>query len=76
MDKEFGTGATHYITRERDERIYGLGDKGGSVNKAGRRFRIDTADSMGFDAAMTDPLYKHTPFLHLPKQRGLLRHFL
>lgn len=62
LDKEFGTGATHYITRERDERIYGLGDKGGSVNKAGRRFRIDTADSMGFDAAMTDPLYKHTPF--------------
>ena len=29
LDKEFGTGATHYITRERDERIYGLGDKGG-----------------------------------------------
>lgn len=62
FQKEFGDRLCHYITRERDERIFGLGDKGGSMNKAGRLFRIDTSDSMGYDAETTDPLYKHVPF--------------
>lgn len=59
---EFGRESYHYITRENDEKIFGLGDKGGLLNKAGRAFRIETADCMGYDAAQSDPLYKHIPF--------------
>lgn len=62
LDGEFGSGMCHYVSREDGEYIYGVGDKGGDMNKAGRTFRLETADSMGFDAASTDPLYKHIPF--------------
>ena len=59
FEGEFGNGSYHYITREDDEHIFGLGDKSGLINKAGQVYRVETADSMGFDAEKTDPLYKH-----------------
>ncbi len=59
---EFGRESYHYITREKDEKIYGLGDKGGELNKSGRAYRIECTDCMGYDAAESDPLYKHIPF--------------
>ncbi len=59
---EFGTDRCHYITREKNEKIYGLGDKGGALNKSGRAFRIECSDAMGYDARESDPLYKHLPF--------------
>ncbi len=59
---EFGSENIHYLSREENERIFGLGDKGGDLNKAGRAFRIETADSMGYNAKTTDILYKHIPF--------------
>ena len=62
FDGEFGNGNFHYISREENEKIYGLGDKTGSINKAGRAFRIEATDCMGFDASETDPMYKHLPF--------------
>lgn len=62
IDDEFGQGAYHYISRFDDEEIFGLGDKSGKINKRGKTYRIETADSMGYDAENTDPLYKHVPF--------------
>ncbi len=62
FENEFGQGHFHYISREKDEKIFGLGDKGGKFNKYGREFRIETSDSMGYDAENTDVLYKHVPF--------------
>lgn len=62
FEGEFGDGVCHYVSREAGERIFGVGDKGGSMNKAGRSFRIETSDSMGYDAEKSDPLYKHVPF--------------
>ena len=62
MDGEFGRGQKHYLVREEGERIYGLGDKGGNLDKSGRRFRLDSTDAMGYDAETSDPLYKHVPF--------------
>lgn len=62
FENEFGTGSYHYISRADGEKIFGLGDKGGELNKAGRAFRIETTDCMGYDAKTTDPLYKHIPF--------------
>ncbi len=35
---EYGEKMRHYLVREPGERIFGLGDKGGKLNKAGRRF--------------------------------------
>lgn len=62
FENEFGRDTYHYISRMKDERIFGLGDKGGELNKAGRAFRIETTDCMGYDAKESDPLYKHIPF--------------
>lgn len=62
FENEFGEGVFHYITREKGEKIYGLGDKAGYLNKAGKSYKIETTDSMGYDAESSDPLYKHAPF--------------
>ena len=62
FSNEFGRETYHYITRMPDERIFGLGDKTGDLNKAGRAFRIETTDCMGYNAGESDPLYKHIPF--------------
>ncbi len=59
---ELGRGSMHFISREPDEKIYGLGDKTGDVNKNGYEFRLGASDAMGFDARSTDPLYKQLPF--------------
>jgi alpha-glucosidase len=62
FENEFGRESYHYITRMSGEKVFGLGDKGGELNKAGRAFRIETSDCMGYDASESDPLYKHLPF--------------
>ncbi len=62
LENEFGSGSFHYLSRADGERIFGLGDKGGDIDKAGRSFRIETSDCMGYDAKSSDPLYKHIPF--------------
>lgn len=62
FEGEFGRESYHYITREKGEFVFGLGDKCGLLNKSGRAFRIETADAMGYDAESSDPLYKHIPF--------------
>lgn len=62
LENEFGNGSFHYVTREENEKIYGLGDKSGYLNKYGKSYKIETTDSMGYDAESSDPLYKHVPF--------------
>ena len=59
---ELGDGAVHHTRREKGEKIFGLGDKCGRVNKSGMRFTIGTGDAMGFHAEYSDPLYKQVPF--------------
>ena len=62
FEGELGDGFVHFTRREEGQHIYGLGDKGGSVDKSGRSFAMWTGDSMGFKAKSSDPLYKHVPF--------------
>ena len=62
FEGELGDGFVHYTAREEEQRIYGLGDKCGHVNKSGRSFAMWTGDSMGFKAESSDPLYKYLPF--------------
>ena len=53
----------HHLVRQPGERYYGLGERTGAMDRAGRRFRLTNVDAMGYDAASTDPLYKHIPWL-------------
>jgi alpha-glucosidase len=65
------TGALkHVVTRRATERHYGIGDKGGSLDRTGRHFRIDAVDSCGYDAQSSDPLYKMIPFLLVTEGAG------
>lgn len=52
----------HFVSREKDVRYYGLGEKSGELNRCGRRFEMRNLDAMGYSAKTTDPLYKHIPF--------------
>ena len=52
----------HFLRRFPGERVYGLGEKTGLLERSGRRFEMRNLDAMGYDAERTDPLYKHIPF--------------
>ena len=53
---------SHHVKRGRGDRFFGLGEKSGGVDKAGRRYRMDCHDALGYDAELSDPLYKFWPF--------------
>jgi len=52
----------HYLARTPDEMYFGLGERSGEMNRAGRRFEMRDLDVMGYSARNSDPLYKHIPF--------------
>ncbi|HEY2359167.1 MAG TPA: glycoside hydrolase family 31 protein [Phenylobacterium sp.] len=58
----WGAGVRHYLVRDPAERYFGLGEKTGVLDRAGRRLRMSNLDAMGYDARSSDPLYKHIPF--------------
>lgn len=60
----------HYAARRPGERFYGLGDRAGDADRAGRRFRLTNLDPMGFDAETSDPLYKSIPYLLIADEQG------
>ncbi len=53
----------HAMQRDPADKYFGLGDKTGPLNLAGRRLRVAMRDSLGYDPERGDPLYKHWPFL-------------
>lgn len=48
---------------EQEDAFFGLGDKSGHLNKRNRRFKMFNRDSLGYNAELSDPLYKSIPFL-------------
>lgn len=52
----------HYLAREPNEKYFGLGERSGEMDRAGRRFRMTGLDAMGYSARTSDPLYKQIPF--------------
>jgi len=52
----------HWQSRDEHDQYFGLGDKTGPLNKAGRRFRTRQLDALGYNGETSDPLYKHWPF--------------
>ncbi|MCG8707958.1 glycoside hydrolase family 31 protein [Brenneria sp. 4F2] len=65
-----GDGVAHYQRRFAEDRYYGLGEKSGDLNRNGRRFEFRNLDAMGYNAAATDPLYKHIPFT-ITRRKGV-----
>ncbi|GMA38630.1 alpha-glucosidase [Mobilicoccus caccae] len=67
-----GTDVAHAVQRRPGERVLGLGEKAGPLDRAGRRYEMRALDAMGYDAERTDPLYKHWPMLirTVPGQPG------
>ena len=61
----------HCVERDPCEHYYGLGDKTGPLNLRGRRLRCLGQDSIGYDPATGDPLYKHWPFVITRTADGL-----
>ncbi len=57
-----GTRIAHSAARDEHDSYFGLGDKTGPLDKTGRRLRTLQLDALGYDAASSDPLYKHWPF--------------
>lgn len=53
---------SHFLRRLPNERVYGLGEKAGELERSNRRFEMRSLDALGYDAEHTDPLYKHLPF--------------
>ncbi len=66
-----GRAVMHYLERRPDEHYYGCGESAGPLDKHGRRLRLAAVDALGYDAARTDPLYKHWPFYitYVPEQQ-------
>lgn len=62
VNENLGSDVLHYMTHDSHDHYYGLGEKGGLLNKANQRLRMQTIDAMGYDAEKTDPLYKHIPY--------------
>ncbi|MBN2874580.1 MAG: hypothetical protein JXM71_05750, partial [Spirochaetales bacterium] len=58
---EHGTTVCHYMERKPDEIYYGFGERTGPLDKKGLRMEMRNLDALGYDAATTDPLYKHWP---------------
>ncbi len=52
----------HFLLRNADEPVHGLGEKTGKLDRRGGRYEMRNLDAMGYDAETTDPLYKHIPF--------------
>ena len=61
----------HCVQRDPKEHYFGLGDKTGRLNLHGRRLRCLGQDSIGYDPATGDPLYKHWPFVITRTTDGL-----
>lgn len=58
-----GHAVRHYQFHSDKNRYFGLGDKSGPLDRAGRRFRMLQLDALGYNAETGDPLYKHIPFV-------------
>jgi alpha-glucosidase len=63
-------GMTSYKTLKPGERIYGLGEKNGSINRVGDRFKMWNSDKPCYQVH-EDPLYKSIPFFMSSEGYGI-----
>ncbi|KAJ3118972.1 hypothetical protein HDU96_005209 [Phlyctochytrium bullatum] len=55
-------GGRHFVNYKETDLIYGMGERASPLTLNKRRFRLETMDALGYNAAATDPLYKNIPF--------------
>jgi alpha-glucosidase len=60
-EHDLEAGCNHYVSKQSNV-FYGLGEKASPLNLNGRSFKLDCLDALGYDAQLTDPLYKNYPF--------------
>ncbi len=65
-----GRGLRHRLRRDPDEVVLGLGEVSGPIDRHGRRYRLRPGDALGYDAELSDPLYKHLPVVFTLTQGG------
>lgn len=55
-----------------EDQFFGLGDKGGDIDRRNRRFLMHNRDALGYRGSFADPLYKSIPFVMKwnPKNRS------
>lgn len=70
-----GPGVAHYTTYNPRVLHLGLGEKSAPFNLSGRTFSLSATDSFGYDAHLTDPMYKHIPFLIRATPDGVIGTF-
>ena len=58
-----GAWMRHTVRRLDGQRFFGLGEKTGPLERTERRYRMACVDAMGYNAELSDPLYKHIPAL-------------
>lgn len=64
-------GIARYTRLDRERLHVGLGEKAAPLDLTNRAFSIHGSDAASYDPFVSDPLYKHTPFLvSAPKGRG------
>lgn len=59
---EKGSGILHEALEFPREKIYGLGEKSGILDKSRRKFTMRNQNALGYNARRTDPLYLNFPF--------------
>jgi alpha-glucosidase len=52
----------HYSVISTHDHFYGFGEKTGFLNKAQQTMKMHQTDTCGYNAKLSDPLYKHIPF--------------
>ena len=57
-----GQSVLHYLEHRPTDLYFGLGERAGELNHAGKHFRMLNLDAINYNAEKTDPLYKHFPF--------------
>ncbi|WP_426262878.1 TIM-barrel domain-containing protein [Sphingomonas sp. PWP1-2] len=62
--------AHHFLERRAGDRHYALGERAGAMDRTGRRFRLTSLDPMGYDAELSDPLYKAIPYVLVADAAG------
>ncbi len=65
------TDVAHFQSFDDSERVLGLGDKSGTLDRAQGRFEMTCVDALGYDSMNSDPLYKHVPFTITKTAKGV-----
>ncbi|KAK5089216.1 hypothetical protein LTR05_003442 [Lithohypha guttulata] len=65
-----GPGIAHYTRHDRNALHVGLGEVAAPMDLTARSFKVDATDCFGYEAYLTNPMYKHMPYLVKATPKG------